>query len=358
MLSTAGLLPRSAQATPVQCPQAIDPAAEEILFTFNTLIYAASAVATPAQASQLQPFLLTYQPNARLDALYPVRLAVAQAVRQWPTALQQRSLNFLLQHPAAVTNYNALILQLVGAAPSFAPLHLAVPGGAAEQHIFAHRVLLASLLRDIYRQGQVQQLWQHQQQSWQASHLCRDHLVQLRQGIATYLRTPLPPLGADSQVLSNPLMPLGSGVTCVFSDGHFIMLVGPTLSRQEGDMLVTHELLHPALAQLLAQTPQLRLALQRSACVYTQAVQHNPQSLLTRYVYTSWESYLSEVLVRSISHKLSGVPEYAAAAFEVAPVVAQHLRAYETHGGSFIAATVRLTEALSRSMCGGIGATA
>jgi hypothetical protein len=349
LLTVVGFVPQAWAA----CPRTVDAVAEETLFTFNTLLYAADSVATSAQHAQLQQFLLGYQANAELDAAYPVRLQVAQAVRSFSPELRHQLLAFVLSHPAAVTNYNALVLQLVGAAPSFSPTQQGIPGGVNERHISADRAQLSALLGEVYAAGHVQALWAQASTGWQAQQLCADHLESLRAAIASYVRLPLSPLSSPSKVISNPLMPQGSGVTCVFSDGHFVMLIGPTATAQQQDLLVSHELTHPVLNQLFQHDPRLQVAMANTQCVYDSVLRAAPGNVLTRYVYTTWESYLSETLVRSISHHLTHVPEVAQAAFVVAPRVSVALRAFEASDRSFVDVTLHTLESLRRERCNG-----
>jgi hypothetical protein len=208
-------------------------------------------------------------------------------------------------------------------------------------------------LGEVYAAGHVQALWAQASTGWQAQQLCADHLESLRAAIASYVRLPLSPLSSASKVISNPLMPQGSGVTCVFSDGHFVMLIGPTASAQQQDLLVSHELTHPVLNQLFQHDPRLQVALANSQCVYDSVLRAAPGNVLTRYVYTTWESYLSETLVRSISHHLTHQPEVAQAAFVVAPRVAAALRTYEASDRTFVDATLHTLEALRRERCNG-----
>ncbi|RYE91949.1 MAG: hypothetical protein EOO78_29650 [Oxalobacteraceae bacterium] len=147
-------------------------------------------------------------------------------------------------------------------------------------------------------------------------------------------------------------MPLGSGVTCVFADGHVVSLIGPTRSAREQDMLVSHELLHPILNTLFDHERGLRRALFESQCVFDQVVAANPHSVLTRFVYNSWESYWSEAVVRAISHRLSGVPQAASAALFVGPYLDGALREFEQQPGSFAEANVHAMQGLRRQLCG------
>lgn len=351
-LAAAGAaLPSGAQAG---CMHAVDPALEQTLFTFDALLIAASSVATPGQKALLHPFALDYRSDAALERAFPVRAQVAQAVTLWPLELRQRMLAFVVAHLAAVTNYNALVVQLVGAPPTFTPFNQPVAGGPSEQAIYADRAQLATLLRDAYVQGNLASLWSTIERGWEQGQLCSDQLAQLRAKIAAYTRLTAEPLTADSKVVQNPLMPPGSGVTCIYGDGHFVMLIGPTHSRREQDMLVTHELLHPILNALFKRERRFGLTLAKTACVFAQVTAQNPSSTLTRYVYDTWESYLSETLVRSISHRLTGVGESRRTSFLVAPRIGESLARFEAEpNAAFIDATLEAMEALRRQWCPG-----
>ena len=340
-------MPNAAHAA---CPHPVDDTAEETLFTFNTLIYAASSVADVQQYNELRQFLLVYQPNETLDRAQPIRFGVADAVADWPQALRLRILQFLLTHKAAATNYNALVLQLVGPPPLFKPYDQEVPGGDNEQLIFNHRAKLANLLREAYRVGKVGDLWTRWQGPWQDAQICSDHLLQLQHQVATYVHAPDPHNPEGSLVIHNPLMPFGSGVTCVFSDAHFVMIIGPTLNPREQDLLISHELTHPLLNQLLRADRRMRVALNDSECVFD-AIRHNtPNAVLTRYVYNTWESYFSESLVRSISHRMIFLPD-PANGFVLASFLDDELTHYETGHTPFVEAMLHSLSVLHRDWC-------
>jgi hypothetical protein len=350
-----GLMSLAAPALAHSAVAATSPALaqQEALFAFGALIDAASSVASPAELHQLQPFLLTYRPDAQLDALYPVRRQVAESVQRWPLSLRRRALTYLLGHRAAVTNFNAMILQVVGGAPLFLSHDSSVPGGAPEQAIYAHRQVLAGLLRDIWSSGQLSILWNQQQLGWEAAQLPASTLPRLSRAIEAYTRSQMPALVAGSQIMVDPLMPQGSGVTTLFTGGRFIMLIGPTLQIRDQNMLVTHELLHPLVNATIHGNLSLQMALEADQCSFERIVQDAPNNVLTQYVYTTWESYLSEVMVRSISHRLAGVAEPSRDPFVIAADVAAHLNTFERSSGSLADATRRLSNDLAQHLCRG-----
>ena len=340
---------RPAQAA---CTRSADPELEETLFTFNALIYAATSVASANDFEQLRQFLLVYQPDDAIDRALPVRLGVADAVQSWPMSLRQRALQYFLSHKAAATNFNALVLQLVGPAPQFQPYDQEVPGGESEQVIFNHRAKLANLMREAYRQGRVHELWTHWSPYWAQAQICPEHLTQVQHSVTAYARLPDQTLLGNSVVIKNPLMPFGSGVTCVYSDGHFVMLIGPTHTTRDEDLLIAHELTHPLLNTLFRNDRRLRLALSESECVFD-SIRHDSQSgVLTRYVYNTWESYFSESLVRSLSHHVVGITD-PGVGFTLASFLDQQLTHYEAQSTSFTDTALRTLEALRRDYCYG-----
>ncbi len=206
-------------------------------------------------------------------------------------------------------------------------------------------------MRDAYSQGHIRSLWQRLQSNWQRSQVCSSELDALNQGIATYVRLPAVAVGPNSMVISNPLMPVGSGVTCVYADNHFVMLIGPTRNEHDRDVLITHELTHPVLNQLFRHNPHVRLALAESQCVFDHVLEEAHGAILTRYVYNTWESYLSEIMVRSISHRVTRQPEPISSAFVLAPHVGASLNTYERSTGTFVEAAVHTMQGLRRERC-------
>ncbi len=337
-------------------PSTLAVGQQQALFAFGTLIYAASSVASPAERRLLQPFLLTYRPDLRLEGRYPLRRAVAEATGRWPLDLRQDALSYLLGHRAAITNFNAMVLQTVGGAPAFDVLSRGAPAGAPEQKIYADRQMLADLLRRTWTQGQGAHLWQAQRQAWTAAQPQPHHLAQLAAAIARYSRSGQTLSTAGSQVVADPLMPPGSGVTSLFADGHFLMVIGPSDSIPEQDMLISHELLHPIVHALIHTDSALWARLQADSCSFDAIASGDPQNVLTHFVYTSWESYLSEVLVRSISHRLAGVANPAVDPFVIAPLVQQELQVFEHGQLPLTQAIGQLSRQLAQRYCRSLAA--
>jgi hypothetical protein len=324
--------------------------AAQILLTFDALLYGASSVASARDLADLHQFLLDYEPQEPLDRAYPIRREVAANVRRWPEHLRQRALAFVLAHKTAATNYNALVLQLVGPPPTFAPLHQAIPGGQAEQALASDAQALSSLLQEAYATAGFRQGWLRLGALWRAAQVPQARVREIQAGVERYMQTTsLAPFEASS-VISNPLMPGGSGVTSMYSDGHFVMLLGPTTSAPEAETLIAHELTHPILNHLFKTDPRARRALHNAECVFDYVRRDPDAARVTTYVYNGWESYYAESLVRVISHHLMHTPELGHG-FLLAPALTWELERYETGRFSFPEFTVRSLAKLTRDYC-------
>jgi hypothetical protein len=322
----------------------------QLLFTFNALLYGASSVANPRDRAELHQFLLDYEPNEALDRAYPLRRDVASNVRLWPENLRQRALTFVLGHKTAATNYNALVLQLVGPPPAFVPLRQAIPGGQAEQTLASDAHILSGLLQEAYAAADMQALWPRYAAHWRAAQVPTERVRSIQTSVARYVQSRQhAPLEASS-VMSNPLMPGGSGVTSMYADGHFVMLLGPTLSVPEAETLIAHELTHPLLNHLFKADPRARRALHNAECVFDYVRRDPDAARVTAYVYNGWESYYAESLVRAISHHLMHTPELGHG-FVLTPALTWELERYETGRFSFSEFTIRSLAKLSRDYC-------
>ncbi len=326
--------------------------ADQLLFTFNTMIYAASSVADAPARAALHDFLLVYEPNDALDDAFAIRAGVAAAVQSWPRNTRERMLGFLLNHRAAITNYNALVLQWVGPPPSFATLATDTNPSGTEQQVFADREQLAKLLREAWNQGHTDRLWQQWQPSWQSAQICTSRWRSLQSALARYVRLPLPRNDA-SELLYNPLMPEQSAVTSVYADDHFLMVVGPALSAQGQDALISHELTHPIVHHALHNESGLLSQLRHSDCVFAEVRDAKGESaLLTHYVYNTWESYFSEALVRGITSRLYPGVAHAHRALLVANDIDLELKSFESTRNALPEAMHGMLSQLQAGYCG------
>src|SRR6185437_6881025 len=130
--------------------------------------------------------LLGYEPNPQIDSVYPIRKQVYAWVQNWPIALRQRALTFVLTHETAATNYNALVLQLVGPAPEFRALDQTIPGGQAEQNLFASRNELSELLRAVWAEGHSHKFWDMMRPQWESNQLCAGHVRAIEHKVTDY----------------------------------------------------------------------------------------------------------------------------------------------------------------------------
>jgi hypothetical protein len=351
MISMLMVLATPAYAQSQGCAHAVDANNEEILFTFNALLYSATSVASPQDLSELHQLLLGYEANAQVDEAFPIRKRVYDQVQNWSLILRQRALQFVLHHETAATNYNALVLQLVGPAPDFAPLDQAIPGGPAEQNLYVSRQALSDLMRQIYTEGHSHALWQQVRPAWENNQLCAAHIAAVEKRVTDYVRAPKGSLPLQaSQMMINPLMPTGSGVTSVYSDDHFIMVLGPTLTPVDADTLLSHELLHPLLNNIFKGDSRLRIALRNAQCVYDYIKRNPAGEMATRYVYSNWESYFSESLVRATSHHLTATVE-TGAGFMLTPTLGWELEHYDTENERFNELIMQALAKLNRDYC-------
>ena len=341
-----------ATAAHAACETRKSTQSDQLLFTFNTMIYAASSVADAPARAALHDFLLIYEPQDALDNAFAMRRGVAHAVEAWPRATRERMLTFLLEHRAAITNYNAVVLQWVGPPPGFATLVTDTNPSGTEQHVFADREILGKLLREAWVQDHVDGLWQQWQPSWQNAQICTSRWRGLQSALARYARLPLP--GNDaSELLYNPLMPEQSAVTSVYGDDHFLMVVGPALSAQGQDALITHELTHPIVHHALHNMRGLLAQLRSSDCVFAEVRDAKGEStLLTHYVYNTWESYFSEALVRGITARLYPGVAHAHRALLVSDDIALELKAFEGSRDTLPEAMPGMLSQLHAGYCG------
>ena len=270
-------------------------------FALNLVLYAAASQASPSTHAALHPLLLGYEPSAQVDRHLPWRRQLACEVGRWPAAARGRMLAYLLAHPVAVTHINALVLQMVGPAPTFT----AVPGEVDTRALDAHLVRLwqdrgglADLMQEAWGPLGGAFLWQKYGPHIRAARVLPSQVAALRGQVAGFLGLPLTPLAAGSQVLRSPLMPADAAVTSVFPDGRIWLVVGPTASPRQDSALIAHELAHPLLQAAIDASPRLRHALAESRCTYAAVQARGESPLLIRMVYTTWETYFTEALIR------------------------------------------------------------
>lgn len=305
-----------------------EQAPEKILFAFGNFICAANSVATPEQQSILHSLLLDCPSPPATAQDYNFKDQVQQQVAQWPVVIREDALTFLLQHAMAITNFNALIVQMVGPPPSFVPNPDGAIVGLSETWTSKDRATLSQILQQAWITGHMDSFWKRIAPAWKKSQIASDDIRDIARRVQKYLPLPYNKDLRVTYVTINPLMPTGSGVTSIYTDNHYNVILGPSANRVEAQTLLAHELSHPIINAFFKRDERAKRILAHSTCVY-KAVQYDPDGQMgIGSVYTNWEAYFSETVVRAISHHLMNTPE-AEDGFILQPTIAWELDRYD-----------------------------
>jgi hypothetical protein len=145
-------------------------------------------------------------------------------------------------------------------------------------------------------------------------------------------------------------MPARSGVTSIFADNHYAIILGPSATPADAETLLAHELAHPIVSAFFHHDARALRALQNASCVFD-AVRKDPRGQAgIGGVYTAWEVYFSETLVRSISHHIMRTTE-AADGFILQPTMAWELQRYDANHCAFEELMVRSLIKMENSFC-------
>jgi hypothetical protein len=352
----AALLPHLAAAAdaPGVAAQAyrhdVQAAPETSLMALGVLICGANSVADAHQTHLLHQVLLDCPAEAGIEERFPVRGQVLRQVQTWSVASRTQALTFLLGHRMAVTNFNALVMQLVGPPPTFRVIAGGAVAGLSDDWSAQDRAQLSSLLQKTWREAHLDAMWRQLSPAWQADQISPYKVRQVAQRVQDYIHAPqTTPLNL-TYVTVNPLMPAGSGVTSIFSDNHYAIILGPSASEADAETLLAHELAHPIINAFFHTDARAQRALQNAACVFD-AVRQDPQGRAGMSgVYTAWDVYFSETLVRSISHHIMQTTE-AADGFILQPTVAWELQRYDANHCAFEELMVRSLTKLQGTFC-------
>lgn len=306
-----------------------EQAPEKLLFAFGNMICAANSVATSDQQSVLHNLLLDCPSPPPSAKDYDFQTQVQQQVAQWPVVIREDALTFLLQHAMAITNFNALVVQMVGPPPSFSPNPDGAILGVSEGWTSKDRATLSQILQQAWIAGHMDTFWKQVAPAWKKTQVTSYDVRDIARRVQKYLPLPYNKDLKVTYVTINPLMPTGSGVTSIYTDNHYNVILGPSANHADAQTLLAHELSHPIINAFFKHDERAKRILAHSTCVY-KAVQYDPDGQMgIGSVYTNWEAYFSETLVRAISHHLMNTAE-PDDGFILQPTISWELDRYDT----------------------------
>lgn len=290
-------------------PAALDVAqASNTLFTFDLLVAGAQIAAQQdaAQSRQLAH-------NGLTVAERPAGMSAADARILWRAvhALarddERGTLALLVQSDVVTTEAHALLLQMLGPAPTFAP-HAPPAGLGPRQLAWAQMApRLSPLMRHAWRDAQVPALRARLAPALRAvvpAEAELDGYTALLDKTFDHAATP----AEQVKVLVVPLMAKDTGATLMLGQRGAISLVSPVASRDERATLIVHEMLHPRLGALIANNAALHDAVAQSACLRDAMARRTGAGRISQ-VYDGWNDYFAESWVRGLSHRLTHTTE-------------------------------------------------
>lgn len=301
---------------------------------------AAAQAADPATHERLRGFGVAPAPNAAVDAAFPERRALAEAVAAWPAPRKEAALAWVGENLTWTSQLHALVLESFDA--DFQPLDHGPTLSRYAPAIFGNRAALAPLLHDALADAAIAQI--AERVAAQPEPFTPAGIAAHREKLVAYLRLTddLPRFGA----LFTPLLAPGNGVNARLSDGTVLMVVGPRATPSERSMVLFHEMAHQPLIRV-TERPAVAAALHASACALDR--------IEARYGYEQWRWYFSEVLVRSLSYRLVGVPARDTGFVFEAELVAQLERWEASPDVPFEDAVVAMLGGIRERYCGAEG---
>jgi hypothetical protein len=298
----------------------------EALMTLDALIWGASEVALPEEIAVLRSRDLAYAAYvpAEIEARYPVRGELREAVHAWPADLKRDALRFFLSENFYSTVLNAFVLEGFDPPPAFAPTPIARQraGGSGED------TQLAQLLGRAHAQGKKSDLWKRLRAGWKAAQMTSEQWERVRGATIAYMRWK----GAswvsavDFRVVVNPLMAPRSGANVELGPTSRLLIEGPWETDQLVEMNAAHEFLHGPLFALESRSARLKKAILDSSGAFAPVTENNG--------YAPWESYLNETLCRCLSYRIAKVPDHETG-FIYEAFVSKRLDDWEKSQGDF-----------------------
>lgn len=285
------------------------PAATEQLLTLDVLVAAAqNAGGNAAQRTVMRQ-------NGMTVAKQPLQwqrdesAAFWRAVDRLPAELGRRALALFVDSDVVTTEAHALLLSMLGPAPDFA-VQQSLQGLSEHQLRYTQQAeALQALMAQAYRQADLPHLIATLAPALRRVQPSCAKLRQHRQLLQRALPVADPNLGGGgTAVLVAPLMAQDTGATLMLGEHRAVLLLGPSATTAERDTLTLHEMLHPRIAALLRQSPELNAAIDNAACLRNSPWLTGATKDVSQ-VYDGWSDYISESWVRGLSHSLGHTPQ-------------------------------------------------
>ena len=322
----AGLARASVEAPAVHPLDVV--AISRALFTFDLLVAGAEQAAqNDADASRQLAHNGLHVPEHPPGLTGPQAAALWHAIDGLTHAEKHAGLALLQRSDVVTTEAHALLLQMLGPAPTFAP-HPAPSGLSARQLAWVKLApQLSLLMQKVYRDAHVESLFGALRPQLMALQPSRAEVAaDVRLLDDTFGRPARPE--EHVQLVVVPLMAKDTGATLMLGGRGAITLVGPVADAHRRRTLVVHEMLHPRLASLLVEHPELRDTIDASFCL-REAARRAAGERAVSQVYDGWRDYLLESWVRGLARELTDGDDVDAAFALAAP-----LGALSTRGGA------------------------
>lgn len=317
--STSLVLLFSLAAAGPGVPRPAEPRVAEQIFALDLLVAAAQqAPAGPQVKRRLAE-------NGMYVAPRPGPLTSAEAALFWQAArhispaIRQRAQTLFYETDVVTTEAHALLLSMLGAAPDFA-VQPPIAGLEPRQDKFARRAAeLSDLLVSAYGQAGGPSLYKALSAATQRAQPTPSELGSYNERLSQNFSGQASDL-PTARVLVAPLMAKDTGATLMLNDQSAVLLLGPSATVAERDTLALHEMLHPRIAALVREHPELASAIEHSDCLRAAYGAKEPHVQVSQ-VYDGWADYVAESWVRGLSHRLGHTPQERRG-FPLAPALA------------------------------------